>query len=317
MVAMAFQSKTQIMKSSNHFLNFMLLGLFWGISPSFYKHLSEINMSETHTIFWTGMAVGFIMLCMSLYRTGIGGIDKRLIIYGFGCALLMNIPFGLNLYLAGFVPPTELAIIITMSPFFNYLAAVISRNENSSPRKLLAIFLGFLSTLVLILMRQGTLTGSISWPLVFSISIPILYCAYNSFAARAWPKGADTIQAGTYESLWSGLLILPLLLWFQPFAAKGTPTLMQHWPLLLITLMWVVERVVYFALITQKGAVYTVQATYVSTPAAVIIGALFFGGVTDYWLWLSLAILMVALWFNNTEHKEMISPAVNPESHPI
>ena len=263
------------------------------------------------------MAVGFIMLCMSLYRTGIGGIDKRLIIYGFGCALLMNIPFGLNLYLAGFVPPTELAIIITMSPFFNYLAAVISRNENSSPRKLLAIFLGFLSTLVLILTRQGTLTGSISWPLVFSISIPILYCAYNSFAARAWPKGADTIQAGAYESLWSGLLILPFLLWFQPFAAKGTPTLMQHWPLLLITLMWVVERVVYFALITQKGAVYTVQATYVSTPAAVIIGALFFGGVTDYWLWLSLAILMVALWFNNTEHKEMISPAVNPESHPI
>ena len=158
---MAFQSKTQIMKSSNHFLNF--------------KHLSEINMSETHTIFWTGMAVGFIMLCMSLYRTGIGGIDKRLIIYGFGCALLMNIPFGLNLYLAGFVPPTELAIIITMSPFFNYLAAVISRNENSSPRKLLAIFLGFLSTLVLILTRQGTLTGSISWPLVFSISTCLVF----------------------------------------------------------------------------------------------------------------------------------------------
>lgn len=305
------------MKSSNHFLNFMLLGLFWGISPSFYKHLSEIKMAETHTIFWTGMGVGLIMLCMSLYRTGLGGIDRRLIIYGFGCAALMNIPFGLNLYLAGFVPPTELAIIITMSPFFNYIVAVIFRNENSSPRKLVAIFLGFLSTLVLILSRQGTLTGSISWPLVFSISIPVLYCAYNSFAARAWPKGADTIQAGAYESIWSGLLILPFLLWFQPFAAPGTPTLIEHWPLLIMTLMWVIERVVYFALITQKGAVYTVQATYVSTPAAVIIGALFFGGVTDYWLWLSLAILMVALWFNNTEHKEVISPAVNPESHPI
>lgn len=314
---MALQLKTQIMKSSNHFLNFMLLGLFWGISPSFYKHLSEIKMAETHTIFLTGMGVGLIMLCMSLYRTGLSGIDRRLIIYGLGCAALMNIPFGLNLYLAGFVPPTELAIIITMSPFFNYIVAVILRNENSSPRKLAAIFLGFLSTLVLILSRQGTFTGTISWPLVLSISIPVLYCAYNSFAARAWPKGADTVQAGAYESIWSGLLILPFLLWFQPFAAPGTLTLAQHWPLLLITLMWVVERVVYFALITQTGAVYTVQATYVSTPAAVIIGALFFGGVTDYWLWISLAILMVALWFNNTEHKEVLSPAVNPESHPI
>ena len=216
------------MRTTNHFLNFMLLGLFWGISPSFYKHLSEIKMAETHTIFWTGMGVGLIMLCMSIYRTGLGGIDKRLIIYGFGCAALMNIPFGLNLYLAGFVPPTELAIIITMSPFFNYIVAVLFRNENSSPRKLLAIFLGFLSTLVLIVSRQGTLTGTISWPLVYSISIPILYCAYNSFAARAWPKGADTIQAGAFESIWSGLLILPFLLWFQPFSAPGTPTLTQY-----------------------------------------------------------------------------------------
>jgi drug/metabolite transporter (DMT)-like permease len=305
------------MKSSNHFLNFMLLGLFWGISPSFYKHLTEIKMPEMHTIFWTGIGVGLIMLCASFYRVGIKGIDKRLVIYGFGCAALMNIPFGLNLYLAGFVPPTELAIIITMSPFFNYIVTVIARHEATSPRKLLAIFLGFLSTLVLILSRQGTLSGSVSWPLIFSISIPLLYCAYNAFAARAWPKGADTIQAGAFESLWSGLTILPFLLWFQPFAAPGVPTFSQHWPLLLITLMWVVERIVYFALITQKGAVYTVQATYVSTPAAVIIGALFFGGGTDIWLWVSLAILMVALWFNNTEHKEVISPAVNPESHPI
>jgi drug/metabolite transporter (DMT)-like permease len=305
------------MKSSNHFLNFMLLGLFWGISPSFYKHLTEIKMPEMHTIFWTGIGVGLIMLCASFYRVGIKGIDKRLVIYGFGCAALMNIPFGLNLYLAGFVPPTELAIIITMSPFFNYIVTAIARHEATSPRKLLAIFLGFLSTLVLILSRQGTLSGSVSWPLIFSISIPLLYCAYNAFAARAWPKGADTIQAGAFESLWSGLTILPFLLWFQPFAAPGVPTFSQHWPLLLITLMWVVERIVYFALITQKGAVYTVQATYVSTPAAVIIGALFFGGGTDIWLWVSLAILMVALWFNNTEHKEVISPAVNPESHPI
>ena len=305
------------MKQSNHFLYFMFLGLFWGVSPSLYKHLSKINMPITHTIFYTGVGVGFIMLCMSIYRGGLGNFDKRLVFYGFGCAALMNIPFGLNLYLAGFVPPTELAIIITMSPFFNYIIALLFGRENSSPRKLLAIFLGFLSTLVLILSRQGTFSGTISWPLIASISIPLLYCAYNTFAARAWPKGADTIQAGACESLWSGLLILPFLLWFHPIGAPGDPGLLAHWVLAAVTLMWVIERVVYFTLITQKGAVYTVQATYVSTPAAVIIGALFFGGGTDMWLWISLAILMVALWFNNTERKIIAPPSANPESHPI
>lgn len=305
------------MKPPNHFLYFMLLGMFWGVSPSVYKHLSAINMPVLHTIFYTGMGVGLIMFAMVCWRTGVQKIDPRLITYGLGCAILMNIPFGLNLYLAGFVPPTELAIIITMSPFFNYLFALVLRGENSSMRKLLAIFFGFLSTLILILSRQSTLSGAVSWPLLASILIPLLYCIYNEFGARAWPKGADTIQAGAFESLWSGLTILPFLLWFQPIGVSGSPSLYDHWILVVLTLMWVMERIVYFTLITQKGAIYTVQATYVSTPAAVIIGALFFGGGTDLWLWLSLAVLMVALYFNNTGHDDVAVPAVNPESHPI
>lgn len=305
------------MKPANHFLYFMLLGLFWGVSPSFYKYLGEIHMPPTHTIFYTGIGVGLVMLVMVFWRQSWRDIDGRVIAYGLGCAALMNAPFALNLYLAKFVPPTELAIVITMSPFFNYLVGLVTGRENTSPRKLVAIFLGFLSTLVLILSRQGTLAGSISWPLVASVLIPMMYCAYNAFAAYAWPKGADTIQAGAFESLWSGLLILPFLFWFNPIGAADNPSLGQHWVLLAITFMWVLERVVYFTLITQKGAVYTVQATYVSTPAAVIIGALFFGGGTDLWLWASLAILMLALWFNNTERKEVALPPTNPESHPV
>ena len=295
----------------------MLLGLFWGVSPSVYKHLTVINMPALHTIFYTGIIVGLIMLGVALSRSGIRGIDPRLTAYGFGCAALMNLPFGLNLLLAGYVPPTELAIIITMSPFFNYLLAIALRHETAPQRKLVAIALGFISTLVLIVSRQGTLSGAVSWPLVASISIPVLYCVYNTFAARAWPKGADTIQAGAFESLWSSLLILPFLLWYSPLGAAGDPDFSQHWVIGALSLMWVVERIVYFSLITQKGAVYTVQATYVSTPAAVIIGAIFFGGATDLWLWVSLAILMVALYFNNTGAQEEALPPTNPESHPV
>jgi drug/metabolite transporter (DMT)-like permease len=304
-------------RTPNHFIYFMLLGLFWGVSPSLYKHLSEINMSPLHTIFYTGLFVGGIMLALAFLRKGARPLDRRLVLYGLGCATLMNVPFGLNLFFAGHVPPTELAIIITIAPFFNYLVSLFFRHDPVTPRKLFAITLGFISTLVLILSREGTLSGHISWPLVASVCIPILYCAYNTFASRAWPKGADTIQAGAFESLWSGLIILPFIFWFAPIGAPGTPSLEQHWILLAVSLMWVIERLVYFTLITQKGAVYTVQATYVSTPAAVIIGALFFGGGTDLWLWISLAILMVALYFNNTETKNVVLPPANPESHPV
>jgi drug/metabolite transporter (DMT)-like permease len=305
------------LKATSYFPHFMLLGLFWGLSPSLYRHLSDIHLPPLQTIFYSGLGVGLVMLGFAVLRGGWRGLDRRLVFYGLACACLMNIPFGLNLFLAAYVPPTELAIIITLSPFFAYLLALVLRHDHATPRKLLAIALGFLSTLILILSREGGLSGHLSLPLLAALLIPMLYSCYNTFAAWAWPKGADTIQAGAMESLWSGITILPFLYFLAPIGAAGDPTLTQHWILIAVCAMWVVERLVYFTLITNKGAVYTVQATYVSTPASVIIGALFFGGGTDVWLWASLAILMLALYLNNTSGKVEASPATNPESHPV
>ena len=87
--------------------------------------------------------------------------------------------------------------------------------------------------------------------------------------------------------------------------------LAQYWVLGAVVLMWVVERMAYFILIRDKGAVYTVQATYVATPAAVVIAGVFFGGTQDVWLWVSLAILMMALYLNNSGH---VRPVSTPQS---
>jgi drug/metabolite transporter (DMT)-like permease len=288
------------MPHSRHFAYFMGLGLFWGLSPSLYKHLAEIGMPLSHTIAVTGLGVGIAMYAIAGVKTRAWRVPRELMIYGAVCAFLMNIPFGINLFLAGHVPPTELAIIITLSPFMNYLLALATGWENASPRRLAAIAAGFASTLVLILSREGTLSGDLSWWLVAALSVPLLYCAYNSYAARHWPQGSDTLMAGAVESLWSGLFAVPLVALAAWRAADFGPSAGEYWILAAACLMWIVERIAYFTLISEKGAVYTVQATYVSTPTAVIIAVLFFGGGSDAWLWLSLALLMIALWFNNS-----------------
>jgi drug/metabolite transporter (DMT)-like permease len=293
------------MTSPRHFAWFMALGLFWGCSPAVYKHLANIGMPETHTVVLTGLGVGLLMLAAALWKWGWHGIDRRLIGYGAMCGLLMNLPFSYNLWLAGHVPPAELAIIITLSPLFNYILAWVTGTEDTSPRKLAAILFGFLSTLVLIVTRSEQGVGAASLWLVAAIGVPLMYCGYNYFAARHWPKGADVIQAGASESLWSGIWMLPMLMWLNPPGAASNPDIWQYWILGAVTLMWVIERVAYFTLINEKGAVYTVQATYVSTPAGVLLAALVFGGAADAWLWLSLALLMVALYLNNTGRRQL------------
>ncbi len=299
------------MTSPRHFSYFMALGLFWGVSPSLYKHLSNINMPASHTIFVTGIGVGLVLLAMSAWVAKTWKLEPAVLRYGAACAFLMNVPFGINLLLAGHVPPTELSIIITTSPFFSYLLAMVTGWEEATPRRLLAIATGFMSTVVLIVSRDGMLQGHFSWWLLASLSVPMLYTIYNAYAGKAWPDNADTLQVGASESLFSGLFVIPVILFVAPFGSEGSPGLNGYWIMGAVIVMWVVERIAYFTLIRDKGAVYTVQATYVSTPAAVIIAAVFFGGVQDVWLWVSLALLMVALYLNNTGR---IKPMSTPQS---
>ena len=300
------------MTSPRHFTYFMLLGLFWGVSPSMYKHLSNINMHWSQTILITGFGVGVLMWLISAWRSGTFLLDRSVLWYGAVCAFLMNLPFGVNLYLARYVPPTELSIVITTSPFFSYLLALATGWEAATGRRLLAIAAGFASTLVLILSREGMLQGQVSWWLVASISVPILYTLYNAYGGHAWPEKADALKAGAAESMFSGLFALPLVLLLAPIGVEGSPAFSAYWIMLPLVAMWVVERIAYFTLIRDKGAVYTVQATYVSTPAAVIIAAVFFGGVQDKWLWVSLALLMMALYLNNTGR--VVTPETTPQS---
>ena len=94
-------------------------------------------------------------------------------------------------------------------------------------------------------------------------------------------RNADTLRVGAAESVCSGLFAVPVILWVAPFGASGDTPLSGYWILIAAITMWIVERIAYFTLIRDKGAVYTVQATYVATPAAVAIAALFFGGASD------------------------------------
>lgn len=282
-----------------HVIYFIILGLFWGLSPSLYRAMAKADVPVSHVIVYSGLGVALALaICAKIVA---GRIDWRWPVIRFGliCALLMNVPFAMSLTFARHVPPTELALIMSTAPFFNYLVALAGGREVATPRKLAAIAVGFVSSAMLILTRQGTLSGNVSWWTLAAFSGPTMYTAYNWFAARHWPQGSDTMSIGAIESLWSGLTALPVMLMFEaPWVAS--PPLPAYWGLALATVMWVAERIAFFTLIRDKGAVYTIQAVYVATPAAVIFAALFFGGAQDLWLWLSLAVLMLALWLNNS-----------------
>ena len=84
------------MTSPRHFAHFLALGLFWGCSPSLYKHLADIGVPGSQTILLTGLGVGLLMWTVAIFRGGGLAIDRATLRYGAICAFLMNIPFGID-----------------------------------------------------------------------------------------------------------------------------------------------------------------------------------------------------------------------------
>jgi drug/metabolite transporter (DMT)-like permease len=284
---------------SLHIFYFILLGCFWGLSPSLYKLMGEAGLPISHVIVYTGIAVGIALLAAAFLRHRRITLTREIAWYGLGCGVILNVPFALSLLFSRHIAATEYALIVSTAPFWNYAAALATGRENVALRRLVAVAVGFASSAVLILSRGG-FSGPVSSWMVSAFSVPIIYSAYNWFAARYWPKEAEIMTVGAAESIFSGLLGIPFLLVFAPPWSADAPVFSAYWPALVATVMWVIERIAFFSLIRDRGAVYTIQAIYVSTPAAVLWAILIFGGGTDRWLWASLAILMLALWLNNS-----------------
>jgi drug/metabolite transporter (DMT)-like permease len=281
-----------------HLLWFIVLGCFWGLTPSFYKLMGDAGLPITHIIVYTGLIVG-AALAVVPWAKGRLILDREVMLYGLGCAALLNIPFAMSLFFSRHVAPTEYALIVSTAPFWNYILALATRREIAHPRRIGALLVGFLSSAVLIVSGGGDMGAGISLWVVAAFAVPIVYSAYNWFAAACWPKNADIMTVGAAESVFSGLLGIPFMLVLAPPWGETTPAFSAYWTAGLASLLWIIERIAFFTLIREKGAFYTIQAIYVSTPAAILWAIFIFGKPADPWIWVSLAILMVALWLNN------------------
>jgi drug/metabolite transporter (DMT)-like permease len=288
------------MHTFRHIIYFIGLGLFWGVSPSLYSYWGGAGVPASHIITYSGAGIALVMGLVARRLEGAFGWTWDIQRYALICAALMNVPFTWSLTLARHVPTAELALVFSISPLISFLVGVISGRDLLTARRTIAITLGFLASAILIITRDGMATGDVSWWLLAAFVNPLLWATYNWYAQVNWPRTATTLSVGAAESLWSALIALPFLLHFSPPWSTSYSGTWAAWSIVAATAMWVVERVSFFTLIREKGAAYTSQAIYLATPAAVLIAMFFFGGAGDHWLWVSLALLMAALYLNNS-----------------
>ena len=278
------------MRGIRHNASLIGLGLFWGLSPSLYKLLGEAGVPIVQIIVLTGVGVGLGLYGLQIRQTGHSGLDRAVWSYGLTCSVLLNLAFAASLYFATRLPVTTYAMVVSTTPFMTYAVALLLGRERVKAWRILALITGFLGALVVILSRHGS-AGAAASPLAFACFVlPLLFAVYNNFAAAWWPRNAGTLAVGTAESWASAAVALPFLLLPDQLAPAGDFGF-GYAMVAFATVMWVVERIAYFGLIRSVGPVSTMQAVYISTPGAVVIGLLLFAETPSPWLAVSVALV--------------------------
>ncbi|MDP4823264.1 MAG: DMT family transporter [Aestuariivirgaceae bacterium] len=272
----------------------LTLGLFWGLSPAMSRLMGEAGLPISHVLVVTGVAVGIGLEILRRLQGGAALIPARVWLYGLGCGVLINIPFTGSLYFARVLPITTYALAVSTAPFFSYALALMTGREKAQPLRLAALVTGFVASALLIVTRGGTEGGGDFWLLVACFCVPALYALYHFYASVMWPVGMEPLAAGVTESFASAALAVPFLLVMAP-QMVGVPA---YGLALVASVMWIAERVAFFWLLRRSGPVVTMQAVYISTPGGVIAGAMIFSEPADGWLFVSLGLILLALWLN-------------------
>lgn len=274
----------------------VILGASWGLHFSFIKLAAESGLSYLGIATVATAGVTTLLVLMSLLRRRLPVFDRAHFRFYFICALLAYVvPFLLELASAAHLPASVLTLVVSSTPLFTVALAIAFRSDTISARRLLVIGIGTLSTaLILVPAALGITDIPVFWVLVAFV-VPLSYSADHIYIAKAWPQGSDSYQLGCGEALLALAMLTPAYLWQGVAADLEVPFGPGHIAMMVMAGFALVEIFLYFEILRIAGPIFTSQTNFVTVVSGVVWAMIIFDEQPSQWLWLSAALLGVAL----------------------
>jgi drug/metabolite transporter (DMT)-like permease len=276
----------------------VILGASWGLHFSFIKLAAESGLSYLGIAAVTTAGVTLLLVLTALVRRRFPVFDRAHLRFYFVCALLAYVvPFLLELQSAAHLPASVLTLIVSSTPLFTVALAIAFRSDTVSLSRLLGIVFGTLSTaLILVPAALGISDIPIFWVLVAFI-VPLSYSADHIYIAKAWPQGSDSYQLGCGEALLALAMLAPAYLLQGVGGDLNVPFGVGHIAMIVMVGFALVEIFLYFEILRIAGPIFTSQTNFVTVVSGVFWAMIIFDERPSKWLWLSAALLGIALYF--------------------
>ena len=195
-------------------------------------------------------------------------------------ALLNNvIPFVMFAWAQEAITGGLASILNATTPIWGVLVAhLFTADEKATPNKVIGVLLGFAGVAVLI----GTdFLGELGRGLIAQLAClaaTLCYALAGVWARRFRPMGIEPVGVATGQLTAAAIVMLPLVLLFEPPWLAAAPSPAAWLSLAALALFCTsLAYILYFRLLASAGATNSLLVTFLIPVTAILLGALFLG----------------------------------------
>ena len=274
----------------------LFMGLIWGLALSLSK-LAALNGGHPIGLaLWQVSVAGTMLMIAAIVSGKAPPFRKDVLKFNMVCGVTGVAFPAIAIFWASLkLPAGIVAISFASMPLFTYLLSVMFGLERGTTRRLAGVFLGLAAITLLVAPQDALPSPDLAPWVLLAIAASVSMSIENFVAGGYRPEGVSSLQLSCGRQYGAALFLAPLAL------VTGTSiVLMGEWGLLqwAATTTGIISGVAYTCLlhvIKTSGPVFASQAAYVITLAGVGWGMIIFSETHSIYIWLALALTLVAI----------------------
>ena len=281
----------------NDGLLILLLGFIWG--GSFFFNAVAVEAFHPLLVVFLRVAVAAIILWIIMIarkQVTAPTLPMWSAFIVMGC-LNNAIPFMCIVWGQQHIASGLASVLNATTPLFTIVfASWMLSDETMSTKKLVGVVLGIIGVAIMMSadLRSGMTASLLGKALILAAAIS--YAFAGIFGRRFKAMGISPMMTATGQVTGSSLLLLPLILFFEPARDISNATPAAWLSVIgLATVCTAYAYLLYFKILSSVGASNLALVTFVVPVSAIVLGGLFLQEVITGSQWVGIAVIALSL----------------------
>jgi drug/metabolite transporter (DMT)-like permease len=285
-------------------------GVAWGLTFSLAKIIADGGGHPLGINFWQSLIGASILITLSFLTRQKFKITRHTLLFFIVCGLLGSVvPGVIYFYAASKVSPGILSITIATVPLITFGTAAALGAEKVQIGRITGVVLGIISILALVAPDESLPDPTVI-PWIFAALIAAFcYSGENLIVALRAPVGLSALSMATGLFIAAAAMMAPMVVASDAFVPFNWPWGQVEWAMVGMAIVSVTAYSLYIYLIVYSGPVFASQTAYLVTISGVIWGIAIFNEQHSNWIWVSLAIMIMALALVSPRKKKIDTKA--------